>query len=58
MERQFRKVNRSGSDQIRALRQEFRKESGLFSRIMPAILGPVFSGPPAAKSAAWRAEDI
>jgi hypothetical protein len=42
MERQFRKVNRSGSDQIRALRQEFRKESGLFSRLLPAILGPVF----------------
>jgi hypothetical protein len=42
MERQFRKVNRSGSDQIRALRQEFRKESGLFSRLLPTILGPVF----------------
>ena len=42
MERQFRKVNRSGSDQIRALRQEFKKESGIFSRFMPAILGPVF----------------
>ncbi len=42
MERQFRKVNRSGSDQIRALRQEFKKESGIFSRILPAILGPVF----------------
>lgn len=41
MERQFRTVNRSGSDQIRALRQEFKKESGLFSRLMPAILGPV-----------------
>ena len=38
MERQFRKVNRSGSDQIRALRQEFKKESGIFSRFMPAIL--------------------
>jgi radical SAM superfamily enzyme YgiQ (UPF0313 family) len=42
MERQFRKVNRSGSDQIRALRHEFKKESGLFSRLMPMILGPVF----------------
>jgi hypothetical protein len=42
MERQFRKVNRSGSDQIRALRQEFRKESGLFSRLLPTVLGPVF----------------
>jgi radical SAM superfamily enzyme YgiQ (UPF0313 family) len=41
MERQFRTVNRSGSDQIRALRQEFKKESGLFSRLIPAILGPV-----------------
>jgi radical SAM superfamily enzyme YgiQ (UPF0313 family) len=42
MERQFRKVNRSGSDQIRALRHEFKKESGVFSRLMPTILGPVF----------------
>jgi hypothetical protein len=42
MERQFRKVNRSGSDQIRALRQEFKKESGILSRFMPAILGPLF----------------
>jgi hypothetical protein len=42
MERQFRNVNRSGSDQIRALRQEFRKESGLFSRLLPTVLGPVF----------------
>ena len=42
MERQFRKVNPSGSDQIRALRHEFRRESGVFSRLMPAFLGPVF----------------
>jgi radical SAM superfamily enzyme YgiQ (UPF0313 family) len=42
MERQFRKVNRSGSEQIRALRQEFKKESGFVSRVMPSVLGPVF----------------
>jgi radical SAM superfamily enzyme YgiQ (UPF0313 family) len=41
MERQFRKVNRSGSEQIRALRQEFKKESGIVSRVMPSVLGPV-----------------
>ncbi len=42
MERQFRKVNRPGSEQIRALRREFNKEMGILSRIMPLILGPVF----------------
>ena len=42
MERQFRKVNRPGSEQIRALRREFNKEMGILSRIMPPILGPVF----------------
>jgi radical SAM superfamily enzyme YgiQ (UPF0313 family) len=42
MERQFRKVNRPGSEQIRALRREFNKEMGMLSRIMPLILGPVF----------------
>ncbi len=42
MERQFRKVNQAGSDQIHALRQEFKKESGMFSRMLPAVLGPVF----------------
>lgn len=42
MERQFRKVNHRGSDKIRALRLEFRKESGIGSRMMPPLLGPVF----------------
>ena len=42
MERQFRKVNRPGSEEIRALRREFNKEMGILSRIMPLILGPVF----------------
>jgi radical SAM superfamily enzyme YgiQ (UPF0313 family) len=42
MERQFRKVNQRGSERIRALRQEFKDESGFLSRIMPAVLGPVF----------------
>ena len=42
MERHFRKVNQRGSEQIRALRQEFKQESGFLSRMMPVILGPVF----------------
>jgi radical SAM superfamily enzyme YgiQ (UPF0313 family) len=41
MERQFRKVNRGVSEQIRALRQEFSHESGWVSRLMPAAVGPV-----------------
>jgi len=41
MERQFREVDHNVSDQIRALRYEFRQESGVFSRMLPAALGPV-----------------
>jgi radical SAM superfamily enzyme YgiQ (UPF0313 family) len=41
MERQFRKVDVRVSDQIRALRGDFRRESGIVSRLMPAVLGPV-----------------
>ena len=41
MERQFRKVNRGVSEQIHALRKEFRHESGAVSRMLPAVLGPV-----------------
>ncbi|HTW31697.1 MAG TPA: B12-binding domain-containing radical SAM protein [Candidatus Sulfotelmatobacter sp.] len=41
MEKQFRKVDAEVSDKIRALREEFRHESGLVSRMMPAVLGPV-----------------
>jgi radical SAM superfamily enzyme YgiQ (UPF0313 family) len=41
MERQFRKVDREVSDQIRALREEFKRESGIMSRMLPAVLGPV-----------------
>ena len=41
MERQFRKVDVRVSDQIGALREEFKSESGLVSRMMPAVLGPV-----------------
>ena len=41
MEHQFRKVNSDGSEQIRALRAEFKQESGVISRAMPAVLGPV-----------------
>jgi len=42
MEKQFRKVNAGVSEQIRALRLEFRKESGFVSRMVPSVLGPVF----------------
>jgi len=41
MEKQFRKVNANVSEQIRTLRGEFKKESGILSRMMPAVLGPV-----------------
>jgi len=41
MERQFRKVDRNVSGEIRALRQEFKQESGMWSRMLPAVLGPV-----------------
>jgi len=41
MERQFRKVDAKVSDEIRALRKEFKHESGIVSRLMPAVLGPV-----------------
>ena len=41
MEHQFRKVDAKVSGQIRNLRQEFKREAGLVSRMMPAVLGPV-----------------
>jgi len=41
MEKQFRRVDENVSQQIRALRREFRQESGVVSRMMPAVLGPV-----------------
>ena len=41
MERQFRKVDERGSQQIRVVRDEFKHESGIISRMMPAVLGPV-----------------
>jgi radical SAM superfamily enzyme YgiQ (UPF0313 family) len=41
MEHQFRKVNRDVSEKIGALRQEFKRESRLSSRIMPSVLGPI-----------------
>jgi len=41
MEHQFRKVDTKVSDQIRELRHEFKHESGMVSRMMPAVLGPV-----------------
>ncbi|MBV8050869.1 MAG: cobalamin-dependent protein [Acidobacteriaceae bacterium] len=42
IERRFRQVNQRGSDNIRALREEFKRESGFVSHILPALLGPVF----------------
>src|SRR5271169_3143832 len=41
MERQFRKVDRNVSEQIRELRHEFRQESGIMSRMLPLLLGPI-----------------
>ena len=41
MEHEFKRVNRNVSEQIRTLRREFRQESGLVSRLLPAVLGPV-----------------
>ncbi|HEV2395579.1 MAG TPA: B12-binding domain-containing radical SAM protein [Candidatus Sulfotelmatobacter sp.] len=41
MEHQFRKVDAKVSEEIRSLREEFRRESGVVSRMMPAVLGPV-----------------
>ena len=41
MEHQFRKVNRDVSEKIGALRQEFKRESRLSSRMMPSVLGPI-----------------
>ena len=40
MERQFRKVNRDVSDQIRGLRAEIKREFPVLSRITAAALGP------------------
>lgn len=41
MERQFREVNREVSQRIRALQQEFRQESGVVSKMLPSLLGPI-----------------
>jgi hypothetical protein len=41
MEHQFRKVDSKVSEQIHALRSEFKKESGFWARRLPAVLGPV-----------------
>jgi radical SAM superfamily enzyme YgiQ (UPF0313 family) len=41
MERQFRKIDGNVSQQIRELRHEFKQESGVGSRILPAVLGPI-----------------
>ncbi len=41
MERQFKTVNVRVSQQIHALRRELKRESGVVSRMVPAVLGPV-----------------
>ncbi len=41
MEHQFRKVDGNVSKQIRALREEFKQESGFVSGMMPSVLGPI-----------------
>ncbi len=41
MERQFKKVDRDVSQKIRALRHEFKQESGVAARMLPTLLGPV-----------------
>jgi len=41
MEHQFRKVDRRVSDRIGALRKEFKQESGIVSRLMPMVVGPM-----------------
>jgi hypothetical protein len=41
MERQGKKVDLGVSEKIRALRQEFKQESGVMARMLPARLGPV-----------------
>jgi radical SAM superfamily enzyme YgiQ (UPF0313 family) len=41
MEKQFRKVNRSVSEQIHSLRREVEQEFGVVSRLTAAVIGPV-----------------
>lgn len=41
MEHQFRKVDRKVSGRIGELRREFRRESGVVAKMMPAVLGPI-----------------
>ena len=41
MEHEFKNVNARVSQQIRTLREEFRREAGIVSGIMPQIIGPV-----------------
>jgi hypothetical protein len=41
MEREFRKVNRSVSDQIHDLRREVQKEFPLTGHLSAAVLGPI-----------------
>jgi radical SAM superfamily enzyme YgiQ (UPF0313 family) len=41
MERQFRKVDPRVSNEIGELRHEFKQASGIISRMLPVVLGPV-----------------
>jgi hypothetical protein len=54
MERQFKKVDGNVSEQIRALRQEFKQESGFLSRMLPALSAPCCCGLRGAKKNGWR----
>jgi len=41
MEREFRQVNLKVSQQISDLRHEFSQQAGVFSKMLPAVLGPI-----------------
>jgi hypothetical protein len=42
MEREFGRVNRDVSEQIRSLREQFKRQSGVVSQMLPGVLGPVW----------------
>jgi radical SAM superfamily enzyme YgiQ (UPF0313 family) len=54
MEREFKKIDHEVSENIRALQYEFKSESGLLSRMMPAEWAPSCYGRLVAKIDGWR----
>jgi hypothetical protein len=59
MERQFRKVDSNVSEQIHALRHEFKRESGFLSRMLPGIARPRAAVDDAARrKTAGRGKDL